>query len=57
MLQPTKNPFIDTLKAVLNDVKWFLFLLLVTMFGWESHLLHVPGPALCTALLSAALAC
>ena len=29
----TKNPFIDTIKAVLNDVKWFLFLLLVTMFG------------------------
>ena len=33
VLQPTKNPFIDTIKAVLNDVKWFLFLLLVTMFG------------------------
>ena len=33
VLQPTKNPFVDTLKAVLKDVKWFLFLLLVTMFG------------------------
>ena len=31
-----KNPFIDTLAAVLNDVKWFLFLLLVTMFGWAT---------------------
>ncbi len=34
MLQPSKNPFIDTLRAVINDVKWFLFLLLLTMWGF-----------------------
>lgn len=34
VLQPSKNPFIDTLRAVINDVKWFLFLLLLTMWGF-----------------------
>jgi hypothetical protein len=33
-LQPSKNPFVDTLRAVINDVKWFLFLLLLTMWGF-----------------------
>jgi hypothetical protein len=34
VLQPSKNPFVDTLRAVINDVKWFLFLLLLTMWGF-----------------------
>lgn len=34
VLQPTKNPFMDTLKAVLQDVKWFLFLLVLTVWGF-----------------------
>lgn len=34
VLQPTKNPFMDTLKAVIQDVKWFLFLLVLTVWGF-----------------------
>ncbi len=34
VLQPSKNPFVDTLRAVINDVKWFLFLLMLTMWGF-----------------------
>ena len=34
MLQPTKNPFMDTLRAVIQDVKWFLFLLVLTVWGF-----------------------
>ena len=34
MLQPAQNPFIDTLTVVINDVKWFLFLLVLTLWGF-----------------------
>ncbi|KAL3141754.1 hypothetical protein ABBQ32_004434 [Trebouxia sp. C0010 RCD-2024] len=34
VLQPTKNPFMDTLRAVIQDVKWFLFLLVLTVWGF-----------------------
>ena len=34
MLQPAKNPFIDTLTVVIEDVKWFLFLLVLTLWGF-----------------------
>ena len=34
VLQPTKNPFMDTLRAVIQDVKWFLFLLILTVGGF-----------------------
>ncbi|KAK9918267.1 hypothetical protein WJX75_002730 [Coccomyxa subellipsoidea] len=34
VLQPSKNPFVDTLRAVIDDVKWFLFLLLLLLTMW-----------------------
>jgi len=34
-VQPTKNPFMETLRAVINDVKWFLALLLLTLWGFS----------------------
>ncbi|KAK9858035.1 hypothetical protein WJX84_009559 [Apatococcus fuscideae] len=34
VLQPAKNPFIDTLTVVIEDVKWFLFLLVLTLWGF-----------------------
>jgi len=33
-LQPSKNPFLDTLKAVVIDIRFFLFLLLLTVWGF-----------------------
>ncbi len=34
VLQPAKNPFIDTLTVVIEDVKWFLLLLGLTLWGY-----------------------
>ena len=33
-MQPSKNPFLDTLKAVVIDIRFFLFLLLLTVWGF-----------------------
>jgi len=33
-LQPAKNPFLDTLKTVVVDIRFFLFLLLLTVWGF-----------------------
>ena len=35
MLQPSKNPFVDTIAAVITDTRWFFGLLLLTMFGFS----------------------
>lgn len=34
MFQPTKNAFVDTLRSVVADVKWFLLFLVLTMWGF-----------------------
>jgi hypothetical protein len=34
VLQPTKNPFMETLRAVVAEVKWFLFLLILLIWGF-----------------------
>ncbi|DBA98675.1 hypothetical protein WJX77_002585 [Trebouxia sp. C0004] len=34
VFQPTKNAFVDTLRSVVADVKWFLLFLVLTMWGF-----------------------
>lgn len=34
VFQPTKNAFVDTLRSVVADVKWFLLFLILTMWGF-----------------------
>ena len=34
VFQPTKNAFVDTLQSVLDDVKWSLLFLALTMWGF-----------------------
>lgn len=34
VFQPTKNAFVDTLRSVVSDVKWFLLFLVLTMWGF-----------------------
>lgn len=34
VFQPTKNAFVDTLRSVVSDVKWFLLFLILTMWGF-----------------------
>lgn len=34
VFQPTKNAFVDTLQSILDDVKWFLLFLVLTMWGF-----------------------
>jgi hypothetical protein len=34
VFQPTKNAFVDTLQSILDDVKWSLLFLVLTMWGF-----------------------
>lgn len=34
VFQPTKNAFVDTLRSVLDDIKWSLLFLVLTMWGF-----------------------
>ena len=34
VLQPSEQPFMETLRSVCDQVKWFLFLLLLTVWGF-----------------------
>lgn len=34
VFQPTKNSFVDTLRSVLEDVKWSLLFLVLTIWGF-----------------------
>ena len=34
VFQPTKNSFVDTLRSVLEDVKWSLMFLVLTIWGF-----------------------
>ena len=36
VLQPTSNPFMETLRSVIMRTKWFLFLLLLTVYGFAA---------------------
>ncbi len=36
MLQPSKNPFMETLNSVISQTKWFIFLLLLTVYGFAA---------------------
>ncbi|KAK9804624.1 hypothetical protein WJX73_000016 [Symbiochloris irregularis] len=36
VLQPTSNPFMETLRSVIMQTKWFIFLLLLTVYGFAA---------------------
>ncbi len=42
--QPLKNSFVETLRAVVLSVRWFLVLLLLTLWGFAGELASDPKP-------------
>ena len=48
--QPLKNSFVETLRAVILSVRWFLVLLLLTLWGFAGALMLVPQCAVWSRL-------
>ena len=36
VLQPSQNPFMETLHSVIDQTKWFIFLLLLIVYGFAA---------------------